>query len=72
MRYVISNINEHDEEMAFRLYMTDSIYYMADNKRLSKRFADLLDAPPPDLRSGDEIAMDVIGRLNLRLQDESI
>lgn len=58
----------YNEELAYRIYITDSLYYEADNKRLTNRFLDLLKRKPVDKRTGDEIASDVITRLGLKLK----
>lgn len=48
--------------------MTDSINLMPDQKRLVDRFIDILHPRVADNRSGDEIALDVIKNLGLRMK----
>lgn len=55
------------KELAYRIYITDSLYYHAENKRISKRFYDVINPPAEDNRSGDEIALDVINKLGLKV-----
>ena len=65
MRYVIARIEEHKREMAYRYYITDSMYFMPRNQAPNERFYDLVNSGPPDTRSGDEIAIDIITRAGL-------
>lgn len=60
--------------MAYRIYLTDSLYYMARQKGLVKRWIDIVQPPEMDNRSGDEIAADVINRIGLtwRKDDDTI
>lgn len=57
-------------EMLFRNYISDSIYYKQENKYLNVRYSKLLSPDPVDTRSGDDIALDVIKRLGLRVDNE--
>ena len=41
---------------------------MGDNKRLTMRYVDMIHPQPVDTRTGDEIALDVIQRLNLKVE----
>ena len=66
MRYAISKYKKEQEEMAYRIYMTDSLYYRAQNQYMNVRYYDLLNRKI-DNRSGDEIATDVIHKIGLRL-----
>lgn len=68
MRYVISKINENEREMAYRIYMTDTLFYYSDNKRLTQRFYDILHPPAVDNRTADEIAIDVIEGMKLKVE----
>lgn len=68
MRYVKAKYKEKQEELAYRIYVTDTLYYQSDNKRLTKRYLDLISKPQKkDTRTGDEIAVDVINRLGLKV-----
>lgn len=59
---------EYHKELAYRIYITDSLFYQSDEKRLTKRFYDIIKPAPVDKRSGDDIALDVIGRLSLKVE----
>lgn len=41
---------------------------MGENKRLSVRYSDIIYPKPVDSRTGDEIALDVIQRLDLKVE----
>ena len=58
-------MEEYRREMTYRYYVTDSMYYMSRNQVPNERFYDLINSGPPDTRSGDEIAIDIITRAGL-------
>lgn len=59
----------YQKELAYRIYVSDSLFYQAENKRLTKRYLELIAKPEKeDRRTGDEIARDVIERLNLKVK----
>ena len=64
MDFIIAFFQKEQEELAYRVYMTDAIKALGG---INVRFYDLL-APqrkPKDNRSGAEIAADVIKRCGL-------
>lgn len=68
MRYVLAKYKEKQEELAYRIYLTDSLYYQSEGKRLTTRYMDMIKPKPVDNRTGDEIAYDVIKRLGLKVE----
>lgn len=40
---------------------------MGENKRLTVRYVDMINPQPVDNRTGDEIALDVINKLGLKV-----
>lgn len=58
-----------NEEEAYKNYMADSLFYSAQQKRITSRFNDLLNKKV-ETRSGDEIAEDVIKRAGIRIEKE--
>lgn len=68
MRYVRAKIDDYQIDLAYRIYVSDSLFYMADNKRLTSRYYDLIHTQKETL-SGDEIALDVIKRLGLKVKE---
>lgn len=65
MRYVNAKYDERVQEQAYRIYVTNSLYYMADNKRISRTYNEIIHPKPEDKRTGDEIALDVMQRAGL-------
>lgn len=60
-----------DEERAYRIYVTDSLYFAGQGKALVKRYADLANTTHEEIlddRTGDEIARDVIERCGLKYE----
>lgn len=47
-------MNKHAETRAFRLYISDSLYYQAQEKRLSVRFEDVI-KPKEPMKPAEEI-----------------
>ena len=72
MRYVNARVEEEYRDMTYRFYMTDTLYYYCRSKSLQKRYSDLLaeGRQNQDLRSGEEIALDVIEKAGLTLNIE--
>lgn len=67
MRYVRSKYNQYKTDQAYRIYITDSLYANGQGKALTARYYDLIHPKEIDPRSGDEIALDVINRLGLKV-----
>lgn len=74
MRYAVSKIQTQDIDTAYRVYMADAIRMLTEsNSRFAggpyrrDRFADILTAvfEPPETRSGNEIAKEVIEKAGL-------
>lgn len=61
--YLLSKYKEYAEEVAYRVYITDSIFYYMQNKSISIRYYDMLHQSPKDERTGDEIALEIIEKL---------
>ena len=55
--------------MAYRIYITDSLYYQSQGKRLSVRYAELI-APKTvvDTRDQAEIVSDIMNKAGLRFK----
>lgn len=67
MRYVKARLEQEQREMAYRLYVTDSLQNIPQQKFMTKRFADVIINKPEDTRTGDEIAAEVIAKAGLTL-----
>lgn len=59
MRYALARYNNEQRTAAYRIYVTDSLFYMGQNMHPTTRFVDVLNKKQ-DNRSADEIAVDVI------------
>lgn len=55
--------------MAYRTYLTDTLFYQAQNQRLTARYYDIINKKV-DNRTGDEIVADVIAGAGLRFKQE--
>ena len=56
MKYYFSKLQKHAEERAFRDYLCDSLYYQAQEKRLTVRFNDIIKPKKPQ-ESAEEIIL---------------
>lgn len=72
MKYAKARYEDYREEFIYKVYMTDSINLIPDQAKLVDKFIDLLNPKIVDTRSGDEIAMEVIQNLGLRMKNECI
>ena len=67
MRYALARYNQHQRDLAYRIYVADCLRMVAENTaRLSQgtyteaRFYDIINPKPVDNRTGEEIAADII------------
>lgn len=58
-------MKEHREAEVYRIYITDSLFYFADNKRLSVRYEELINPKPKDTRTAEQIVADIISEIGL-------
>lgn len=49
--------------MAYRVYITDTLWAYGREKYLDQRFTDIINPKPKDTRAAEEIAADVIRRV---------
>lgn len=70
-RYAMARMEQDTIDTAYRTYVTDSIFYQAQNQRLAVRFADAMRREPQEKRTGNEIAADFIKRAGLVVADGS-
>lgn len=65
--YTLASHSKANEERAYRVYVTDMMYYNAQNKTLQRRYADVIRKKPDkeDDRSAEEIAEGIIKRHGL-------
>ena len=63
-------MKEHQKEEAYRVYVTDTLYYQADNKRLITRYYDVINHKV-DNRSAEEIIKTTIAKAGLTVLEEN-
>ena len=66
MCYLIARFKQQQKDEAYRIYITDSMFYQSDNKRLSIRYYDLMNKKA-ETRSANEIISDVIEKAGLKV-----
>lgn len=54
--------------MAYRIYITDSLFYSAQNQRLTSRYIDMITPKKVDNRSETEVVNDIMSRAGLRFK----
>ena len=74
MRYAIARFNQHQRDLAYRIYVTDCLRMVTENAaKLSKgtyteaRFYDIINQKPVVNRTGEEIAADIIKRAGIEV-----
>ena len=80
MRYAVARYKTYQREVAYRIYVTDCLRMMAENTArfakgtyVKKRYADFLQKPAKDNRTGEEIVADVVKKAGLVvIKNESI
>lgn len=56
------------EQKAYFMYVADGMYLQGQGKAYGKRYSDIITPQVVDDRSGDEIAADIIRRMELQFQ----
>ena len=67
MRYAIARFNQHQRDLAYRIYVTDCLRIISENSAkmvggsyMKAKFTDIINPKPVDNRTGEEIAADII------------
>lgn len=68
MKYAKARFEDYNEDFIYKLYIADSINLIPDQKKLVERFINILHPKIEDNRSGDDIALEVIKDLGLRMK----
>ena len=66
MCYLIARFKQLQIDEAYRIYVTDSMFYQNDNKRLNIRYYDLINKKI-ETRSANEIISDVLNKAGLKV-----
>lgn len=69
MRYVEARIEEDSREEAYRIFVTKSLQLIPQSMYLTTNFEDILNPQSVDVRTGDEIAGDVMKAAGLSFGD---
>ena len=74
MRYATARFNQHQRDLAYRIYVTDCLRMVTENTaKLSQgsytavKFYDIINPNPKDERSGEEIVAEVINKAGLEV-----
>ena len=74
MRYAIARFNQHQRDLAYRIYVTDCLRIISENTAkmvggsyITAKFADIINPKPVDNRPGEEIAADIIKRAGIEV-----
>ena len=74
MRYATARFNQHQRDLAYRIYVTDCLRMATENTaKMSQgsytaaRFYDIINPKPVDNRTGEEIAKDIINRAGIEV-----
>lgn len=59
-------LREQEEQAAFRSYIADTLYYHGENKRLTKRYSDIIDDTETDKPLTPDEADAMAARLGIR------
>ena len=74
MRYAITRFNQHQRDLAYRIYVTDCLRIISENTAkigggsyITAKFADIINPKPVDNQTGEEIAADIIKRAGIEV-----
>ena len=74
MRYAIARFNQHQRDLAYRIYIADCLRMVTENTAkavcgsyISAKFADIINPKPVDNRAGEEIAADIIKQAGIEV-----
>lgn len=66
---MIARFKQQQRDETYRIYVTDSMFYQSDNKRLNTRYYDLINKKV-ETRSANEIISDVLNKAGLKVVKE--
>lgn len=65
-----TQLKANADEAAFRIYVTETLFAMGENKRLTKHYYDLIKPRKVETRTPEEITADIMRKYGLRTEDE--
>lgn len=74
MRYAMARFNQHQRDLAYRIYVSDCLRIISENTAkigggsyITAKFEDIINPKPVDNRAGEEIAADIIKRAGIEV-----
>ena len=74
MRYAMARFNQHQRDLAYRIYVSDCLRIISENTAkigggsyITAKFEDIINPKPTDNRTGEEIAADIIKRAGIEV-----
>ena len=74
MRYAMARFNQHQRDLAYRIYIGDCLRIIGENTAkmgsgyyIIDKLADIINPNPVDDRTGEEIAADIIKRSGIEV-----
>ncbi len=71
LRYALARYTSHQRDMAYRIYVTESLRAIGKGGYIKPRFVDLIKPKKhetEDTRTGEEIAFDVLNRIGIEVR----
>lgn len=71
LRYALARYTSHQRDMAYRIYVTESLRAIGKGGYIKPRFVDLIKPKKQeteDTRTGEEIAFDVLRKIGLEVR----
>ena len=69
MRYVEARLDEYNREEAYRIYVSNSLQLIPQNKYIGISYLDMLNTKKEDQKTGDDIIMDIMNRAGLKFEE---
>ena len=74
MRYAMARFNQHQRDLAYRIYIGDCLRIIGENTAnissgnyIIDKISDIINPKPADNRTGEEIAADIIKRAGIEV-----
>ena len=67
MRYLFARLRKYKDDMLYRIYVTDSLYYSKRNEAIASRYVEAIKRRPVESKTADEIVDSVVASLGLEV-----
>ena len=74
MRYATARFNQHQRDLAYRIYVADCLRIISENTAktcggsyITAKFSDIFNPKPVEKRTGEAIAADIIKRAGIEV-----